>query len=157
MTVNFNQNSSGIFSEAAQASAVWSLLKKEEKKSSKKITSAIRKYHLAHEAVKKEIAEALSESMGQSVKPESDMVENAIFSLSLGRIFENNDGESALHPELKTELQRYDSESPEAKKAVAHHLSRGSEQEVPVSARVVEKDIDEISVRTLENPNILYS
>ncbi|MDR2428942.1 MAG: hypothetical protein LBD62_03960 [Candidatus Margulisbacteria bacterium] len=157
MAVNFNQNNNRVYSEAAQASAVWSLLKKEEKKSSKKITSAIRKYHLAHEAVKKEIAEALSESIGQSIKPESEMVENAIFSLSLGRIFESRDGEAALHPELKTELQRYDSESPEAKKAVAHHLSRGSEQEVPVSAKVVEKDIDEISIRTIENPSILYS
>ena len=157
MSVNFNQNNSHIHSEAAQSAAVWNLLKKEEKKTNKKISSAIRKYHLAHEAVKKEIAAALSEPIGQKIRPESEMVENAIISMSFARIFENRDGEIALNPELRQELQRHDSESKEAHHAVAHHLSRGSEQEVPETANVVERDIDEISIRTIENPNLLYS
>ncbi|GBR77405.1 hypothetical protein RDn1_064 [Candidatus Termititenax dinenymphae] len=159
MGVNFspNQNNNIFTSAAGAAEEVWKVLKKEEQKGKKKISSAIKKYHLAHEAVKKELAEALSEETGKAVKPDSQMVENAVFSLSLGRIFNNNDdGEESLHPELKLELQRYDSESPEAKYAVAHHLSRGSEQEVPASDALISKDIDEISIRTLDNPKLLF-
>jgi len=154
MEANFSSNN--VFASAAgSANEVWKLLKKEEKKGKSKISDAIRKYHLAHQQVKQELAESLSEETGLDIKPDSDMVENAIFSLSLGRIFKHDNGEEQLQPELKLALQRFDSESEGAKQAVAKQLSKGSAQEVPTNDRLIAKDIDEISLRTIENPNLI--
>ncbi|GBR72380.1 hypothetical protein HP1_085 [Candidatus Termititenax spirochaetophilus] len=157
MGLEFSPNNS-IFASAAGASEeIKKILKKEEKKGGKKVAEAIKNYHLAHAEVKKELAAALSAETGKSIKPSSPLVDSAVFSISLGRIFENTDGETNLHPDLKQALQHYDSESEEAKHAVAHHLSRGSKQEVPSGDDLIRKDIDEISIRTLDNPGILYS
>ncbi|MDR2431621.1 MAG: hypothetical protein LBD99_05155 [Candidatus Margulisbacteria bacterium] len=154
MEANFKPNN--IYSSAAGAAGeVWKILKKEEQKGKSKVADAIRKYHLAHQQVKQELAKSLSEETGLDVSPNSDIVNNAIFSLSLGRIFENSGGEEQLQPDLKLALQHFDSESEGAKKAVARQLSKGSEQEVPADDRLIRMDIDEISVRTIENPRLI--
>ena len=153
MDINPQNN---IFASAAGASSeVWKLLKKEEKKGKSKVAGAIRQYHLAHEQVKKEMAKALSEETGMDISPNSDVVENAIFSLSLGRLFENTDGQESLQPDIKFALEHFDSESDGAKQAVAKHLSKGSQQEVPANDKIVRMDIDEISIRSLENPRLI--
>ena len=153
--VNFNNNP-GIFASAAgAANELAKILKKEEDKKSK-LAETIKKYHLAHKAVREEIANTISKFTGKKIGSGNKIVDDAMFSLSLGRIYDNQDGEVSLHPELKNELQRYDSESPEAKHAIAHHLSRGSEQQVPPDHELVEKDRDDIALRLIENPNILF-
>ncbi|MDR1997615.1 MAG: hypothetical protein LBQ83_04770 [Candidatus Margulisbacteria bacterium] len=145
-----------IFASAAGASSeVWKLLKKEEKKGKSRISDAIRKYHLAHQQVKQELAKSLSEETGLNIEANSNIVENAIFSISLGRIFENRDGEESLQPDLKVALQYFDSESEGAKQAVARQLSKGSEQEVPANHELVEKDINEICLHAVDNPQLI--
>ena len=153
--VNFNLNQSMFTAAAGAANEVAKILKKEEDKKSK-LAETIKKYHLAHKAVREEIAKTLTKSMGKKVSSDSNIVDDTVFSLSLGMIYENSDGEASLHPELKNELQRYDSESPEAKHAIAHHLSRGSEQQVPPNDELVEKDRDDIALRLVENPDLLF-
>ena len=154
MEASFNSNN--IFASAAgSANEVWKILKKEEKKGKSKVADAIRKYHLAHQQVKQELAKSLSEETGLDINSDSDIVDNAIFSLSLGRIFENRDGEEQLQPDLKLALERYDSESDGAKQAVARQLSKGSAQEVPSNDKLISRDIDEISLRSIENPRLI--
>lgn len=153
--MDFNPQNNIFASAAGASSEVWKLLKKEEKKGKSKVASAIREYYLTHEKVKQELAKALSEETGMEIKPNSDMVENAIFSLSLGRIFENRDGEEMLQPDIKFALEHFDSESDGAKQAVAKQLSKGSQQEVPTNDKIVGMDIDEISIRSIENPRLI--
>ena len=155
--MEFNPQSNIFASAAGASSEVWKLLKKEEKKGKgkSKVAGAIRQYHLAHDKVKQELAKALSEETGFDIAPSSDMVENAIFSISLGRIFENRDGQESLQPDIKFALEHFDSESDGAKQAVAKHLSKGSQQEVPANDKIVRMDIDEISIRTIENPRLI--
>lgn len=144
---------------AGGADEIWKILKKEEKKGqTSKILSAIKSFHLAHQKVKEEIADVLTEEIGEPVKPDSPMVNNALFGLSLNKIFEKNDnGEEILSPDLKTMLQKYDSESEEARDAVSTKLSQGSKQKVPKNEKIIEMDLDEISIRSAEDPNLLLS
>ncbi len=84
MTNMFDPTKSNIFGAAANAAnQVFKLKKQEEAKGARagKVGKAIQEFHLAHQAVKEEIAKALSEDLGQDIKPNSDMVNNAVFSL----------------------------------------------------------------------------
>jgi len=151
--------SKNIFGSAANAaSEVFKIRKQEEAKGKRagKVGKAIQDFHLAHQAVKEEIAKALSEDLGQDIKPNSDMVNNAVFSLSLGKIFNNNGGQEQLDDDLKKALQNYDSESLQAKEAVAHKLSQGSRLQVPSSDKLINRDIDAIAIKTVENPDLLF-
>jgi len=142
--------------------AVWGsdeirkILKKEEKKGESKIAQAIRDYHLAHAKAKDAIAEALGNEMGIQVDPKSDLVENAVNALSLGKIFEEKGGIENLVPSLKMELQKYEVDSPDAHAAVAGELSKGSKGKVPKDDKVVQFDLDMISLKTTEDPNLLF-
>lgn len=159
MTNMFDPTRNNIFGAAANAAnEVFKLRKKEEAKGSKqagKVMKAIQDFHLAHQAVKEEIAKALSEDLGQDIKPDSEIVNNAVFSISLGKIFKNNDGQELLDEDLKRALQHYDSESAQAKDAVANKLSQGSRLKVPTSDKLVDQDIDAIAIKTVENPDLL--
>ena len=155
-------NIDGFNPYAAAASGseeIWKILKKEEKKGkTSKILSAIKSFHLAHQQVKEEIADVLSQEIGEPVKTDSPMVKNALFGLSLNKIFEKNEnGEEVLSPDLKTMLQKYDSESAEARDAVSNKLSQGSKQKVPNNEQIIGMDLDEISLRSAEDPNLLLS
>jgi len=135
------------------------ILKKEKDKGSKAETlrGKIKSFHLAHEEVKQAIAETLNEEGFGDVNPTDDMVEDIIFGLSLGKIFEKDqNGKERLKEKLKNALRLYDSESDEAKVAVADQLSEGSQQRVPTDSDVIRKDIDAISMRTVEDPTILF-
>lgn len=144
------------------AGAVWGseqikkILKKEEQKGESKVARAIRDYHLAHAKAKEAIAQALSSETGISVKPGSEMVDNAVNALSLTRIFEDKGGIEQIVPQLKGELQKYEVDSPEAHNAIANELSRGSKQKVPKDEKVVQYDLDVISMKTTEDPNLLF-
>lgn len=155
--VNFDPSKNNFASAASSANEVWKALKKDEKKGVKasKIQKAIQDFHLAHEKVKEELAEALSQEIGKEVKPDSDMVENAVFSLSLGKIFENRDGQESLSPDLKNALQHFDSESQQAKEVIANTLSKGSKGKVPSNDKLIGMDLDEISIRTIDNPDLI--
>lgn len=159
MTNMFDPTRGNIFGAAANAAnEVFKLRKKEEakgKKGASKVMKAIQDFHLAHEAVKEEIAKALSEDLGQEVTPDSDIVKNAVFSISLGKIFKNHDGQEMLDDDLKRALQLHDSESLQAKDAVANKLSQGSRMKVPASDNLVDQDIDAIALKTVENPDLL--
>lgn len=159
MTNMFDPTKSNVFGAAANAAnQVFKLKKQEEAKGARagKVGKAIQEFHLAHQAVKEEIAKALSEDLGQDIKPNSDMVNNAVFSLSLGKIFKNDAGEEQLDEDLKRALQSYDSESLQAKEAVAHKLSQGSRLQVPSSDKLIDRDIDAIAIKTVENPELLF-
>jgi phage-related tail protein len=140
--------------------AVWGsdeikkLLKKEEKKKNSKILDAIRGYHLAHQKAKEAIKSAIKDEVG--IAPSQDMVDNAVNALSLTRIFEGKGEEEELVPGLKKELQKYEVDSKEAHLAVASILSEGSEKKVPSDEKVVQYDLDVISMKTLDNPNLLF-
>jgi hypothetical protein len=154
--VGIDSSNNPFVNAAGAAGEVWKILKKEEQKGKKsKIMGAIRDFHLAHEAVKEELAQALSEETGMNVQANSELVDNVVFSLSLGKIFENREGEIGLAPDLKSALQHFDSESQQAKEAVASKLSEGSKQRVPSNDNLINRDIDEIAIRTVENPDLL--
>lgn len=144
---------------AGGADEIWKILKKEEKKGqTSKILSAIKSFHLAHQKVKEEIAGVLSEEIGEPVKADSPLVNDAIFGLSLNKIFEKNEnGDEVLSPDLKTMLQKFDSESEEARDAVSTKLSQGSKEKIPKNHKIVEMDLDEISWRSTQDPNLLLS
>ena len=153
---NFNPYASA----AGGAEEIKKILKKEEKKGAKasNILKSIKLFHLAHQKVKEEIAESLSLELGKEVKPNSKLVDEAIFGLSLNRIFEKDEsGEDTLAPDLKKALQQFDSESAEARNAVSTKLSQGSQGKVPTNHALVDMDLDEISWRTTQNPDILMS
>lgn len=135
------------------------ILKREKEKGSKAahLKGKIKKFHIAHEEVKNAIAESLAEEGFGEINPADDMVEDIIFGLSLGKIFEKDpSGKEKLKEKLKKALQIYSSESEEAKSAVADQLSEGSQQKVPTDANVVQKDIDAISIKTVEDPTLLF-
>lgn len=153
-----NIDASHFAAAASGAEEIKKILKKEEKKGkTSKVLQAIKDFHLAHEKVKEEIAKSLGEDTGIEIKSNSDLVDSAVFSLSLNKIFENRNGVEQLAPDLKQALQRFDSESLEAKAAVANKLSEGSKQKVPKDNKIVDQDIDEISQRTTSSPDILFS
>jgi len=138
---------------------VYKLLKKENKKGEKKsknLSNVIKEFHIAHDKVKEAIADALKED-GLTTPSNSEMVDELIFALSLDKIFEKDqNGQERLREKLKKSLQIHDSESPEARMAVADQLSEGSKEKVPTNAKVVQKDIDTISMKTVEDPTLLF-
>ncbi len=147
-------------SAAGGAEEVFRKIIKEEEKKGKnsKILSAIRSFHIAHEKVKEEVADALSQEIGEAVKPDNPMVNEALFGLSLNKIFERTpDGEEILAPDLKSSLQKYESESEEAKEAVSTKLSQGSKGRVPKDDKLIARDLDEISWRTTQKDDLLFS
>ncbi len=136
------------------------ILKKDQKKGSKaeNLKQKISQFSLVADEVKEAIAETLKEEGFGDVAPTDDMVEDIIFGLSLGKIFEKDqNGDDKLKEKLKKALQIYSAESAEAKSAVADQLSEGSQEAVPSDAKVVQKDIDAISLKTIENPGILFN
>ena len=74
----------------------------------------------------------------------------------MGKIFEDRGGAEYLVPSLKTQLQQYEVDSHEAHLAVAGELSKGSKGVVPKDDKVVQFDLDMISLKTTENPNLLF-
>ncbi len=137
---------------------VFKLLKKEEKKGAKatKLKSLIDQFCLTHEKVKEEITKHLKEN-GLNVPQNSPMIDEMIFALSHDRIFEHDgEGREKLKDKLKKKLQTYSSESNEAKIAVADQLSEGSKMRVPTDAKVVTDDINYISLKTVEDPSLLF-
>lgn len=142
--------------------AVWGsdeikkILKKEEKKGESKVASAISNYHLAHAKVKDTIAQALTQETGMKIEPGSEMVENAVNALSLTKIFESKGDIEQIVPGLKQKLQKYEVDSKEAHVAIADELSKGSKQKVPDHEKVVQYDLDVISMKTIDDPNLLF-
>ncbi len=158
--VNINNNFNNYAAAAGGADEIRKIIKKEEKKGAKasNVLKSIKLFHLAHQKVKEEIANALSEEIGQKVETNSKMVDDAIFGLSLNKIFEKDDnGEEILAPDIKSALQQFDSESHEAREAVSTKLSQGSSGKVPADHELIDMDLDEISWRTTQNPNILFN
>lgn len=122
--------------------------------------SELQKAIQAHNLVSPQVADEVRKILKKELKkdPNQDMVDSALFGISLTMIFHKDEqGREKLDPDLKRKLQLFDALSPNAQKAIAETLSKGSKKQVDPNHKIVGMDMDEIALKTLENPDLLYN